>query len=449
MSNRLTRLIRNLPKAGGHGNAGLASYFLDLAHIKVKPGGTIAFVLPFTVTIGTSWAKARELLINNYKDITIVAIANSGSTDRAFSSDTGMAEALVVATRRQTDDNYDNNDVLFVNLYERPADPVKAVEQARRITLTASRTSDSKGSGSIDIGATQIGNFIWAGIQDVGCAGITQIDLAACARSLIDGKLSLPRLKDIDLALVKLGELGDRGPYHMDINGWQADKETPRGPFDLERITTGRSVAYPILWEHAAQNETNIVVAPDHEGMIRPGLKDKALRIWDSASRLHLNRDFRLNSQPLAACFTDTPCIGGRAWPTSKLYDANWDKAVALWLNTTLGLISFWWAGSLQQQGRAIVAITRLSELVTLDTRALTDSQLTLADEIFDQFRSTEFLPANEAWHDDNRRKLDEAIFVDLLGFDRDQIMPSLAILRDQWCREPSVHGGKSTRPQD
>lgn len=447
MSDRLTKLTRKIPRACGHGNAGLASYFLDLAHIKVKPGGTIAFVLPFTITIGTSWAKARKLLINNYRNITIVAIADSGSTDRAFSSDTGMAEVLVVATRRHADDSFDNNDVLFVNLYERPADPIKAVEQARRINLTASKTSDSKKAGSIDIGETQIGNFIWADIQDVGCAGITQIDLAACARSLIDGKLSLPRLKDIDFALVKLGELGDRGPYHMDINGWQADKETPRGPFDLEKITTGKSTAYPILWEHTAQNETNIVVVPDHEGVIRPGLKDKALRIWDSASRLHLNRDFRLNSQPLAACFTYTPCIGGHAWPTYKLYDANWDRIMVLWANTTLGLISFWWVGSLQQHGRARLAISRLSELMTLDPRALTDSQLTLADEIFDQFRSTEFLPANEAWHDDNRRKLDEAMFVDLLGFDRDQIMPSLAILRDQWCREPSVHGGKPTRP--
>ena len=62
--NRPTKLTRKIPRACGHGNAGLASYFLDLAHIKVKPGGTIAFVLPFTMTIGTSWAKARKLLIN-------------------------------------------------------------------------------------------------------------------------------------------------------------------------------------------------------------------------------------------------------------------------------------------------------------------------------------------------------------------------------------------------
>lgn len=450
MSDRLTRFTQKLPQACGHGNAGLASYFLDLAHIKVKPGGTIAFVLPFTVTIGTAWAKARELLAKHYKDINIVAIANSGSTDRAFSSDTGMAEVLIIATRRQEDDRCDDDKILFVNIYERPTDPIKAVEQARRITLTASETSESKGSGSIDIGDIHIGNFIWADIQDTGCAGITQIELATFARSLTDSKLSLPRLKDItDFALVKLGELGERGPYHMDINGWQADKKTPRGPFDLEKVSTRRLRAYPILWEHDARNETHMVLTPDHEGIVRPGLKDKALQIWDTASRLHLNRDFRLNSQPLAACFTDTPCIGGRAWPTFKLHDENWDKTIILWANTTLGLISFWWVGSLQQQGRSILAITRLSELVTLDPRSLTDNQLILADEIFTQFREKTFLPANEIWRDENRRLLDEAVFVDLLGFNRNKIMPSLAILRDQWCREPSVHGGKSTRPQD
>ena len=38
----------------GHGNAGLASNFLDLAHVKTKPGGTVALVLPVVVVSGAS-----------------------------------------------------------------------------------------------------------------------------------------------------------------------------------------------------------------------------------------------------------------------------------------------------------------------------------------------------------------------------------------------------------
>ena len=55
-----------------HGHAGLASAFAALANRKVRAGGIAAFVLPFTVVNGASWAKFRELLAAQYTDITIV-----------------------------------------------------------------------------------------------------------------------------------------------------------------------------------------------------------------------------------------------------------------------------------------------------------------------------------------------------------------------------------------
>ena len=96
MSKRLGSLRRKLEhEPAGHGNAGLASNFFDLAHAKVKPGGTVAFVLPSTISAGDAWAPSRRLLQKYYRDITIVTIAAAGSNSRAFSADTGMAEALV------------------------------------------------------------------------------------------------------------------------------------------------------------------------------------------------------------------------------------------------------------------------------------------------------------------------------------------------------------------
>lgn len=37
--------------------------------------------------------------------------------------------------------------------------------------------------------------------------------------------------------------------------------------------------------------------------------------------------------------------------------------------------------------------------------------------------------------------------YVDVLGLPA-SILEPLAVLRRQWCAEPSVHGGKSTRPR-
>jgi len=44
MSDRLKKIRK--PKMAGHGNAGLASNFIDIAHAKVRPGGVVALVLP-------------------------------------------------------------------------------------------------------------------------------------------------------------------------------------------------------------------------------------------------------------------------------------------------------------------------------------------------------------------------------------------------------------------
>ena len=53
---------------------------------------------------------------------------------------------------------------------------------------------------------------------------------------------------------------------------------------------------------------------------------------------------------------------------------------------------------------------------------------------------------ANEAYRDATRQALDKTVLVDLLGVPS-SMLDSLAPLRQQWCNEPTVHGGKSTRP--
>ena len=81
-----------------HGNAGIASAFAALAQIKLKPGGVLALVLPLSVANGLSWEGFREVLAKQYTDLEVLSIAANGR-EMSFSSDTGMAECLVVARR--------------------------------------------------------------------------------------------------------------------------------------------------------------------------------------------------------------------------------------------------------------------------------------------------------------------------------------------------------------
>ena len=432
MSAVLKEIYRRMPDRVGDGNAGLASNFVDLVHAKVKMGGVLALVMPVTLVSGASWQKVRNLLARHYRDQTIVTIAAVGGLDRSFSADTGMGETLVVATRDDPagSENDPDGRTLYVNLKRRPPSVMSAVETARAVAR-AGRTD----RGWLTVGEQEVGCFIRAEVGDGGCAGVREPDVAAAALGLTRHRLQLARIDPQDLPLTSLGRLGERGLHHRDISG------ANRGPFDIHDLDKGQTASYPALWRHAARRERRMTVEFDTQGRVRQGYDAKALKVWKTATRLHFNLDFRLNSQSLAACLTPDKSIGGRAWPNFVLRDSLWESAVALWANSTLGIISFWFKGTRQHQGRACLTIKTLPSLPILDMRSLSPSQIEQAGSMFEDFASREFLPAHQAHRCRTRRSLDEAILIDLLDMDREVLEP-LAVLRRQWCNEPSVHGG-------
>ena len=345
----------------GDGRAGLASNFIDLAHTKIKPGGTIAFVLSATFASGGAWKKVRDFLSKHYQDIIVVSIASHGSTNQAFSFDTGMAEVLIVATRKK--EKTPTTDTTFINLERRPQSVLEAVVMARSIGGIPSDNGE---------GRVMNGSYIKGDLGQGGFSGVTDGSVAKAASGIYGGALCLPRLLDkVDIPIVELGSLGERGPVHREISGKNKYTGQILGPFDIDPIDTKRTPIYPTLWSHDATRERQFVVLPDSQGRIRPGYEEKAAKIWATASCLHFNLDFRLNSQSLASCLTPAKTIGGRAWPSFICKDTIWEIPLVLWMNTILGLISFWWKGSRQQQGRACITVSRLPSLAVLDVREI------------------------------------------------------------------------------
>lgn len=436
MSAALKEIYRRMPDRVGDGNAGLASNFVDLAHAKIKAGGVVALVMPVSLVSGASWSKVRSLLARHYRDLVMVTIAGIRQRDRSFSDDTHMGEVLVVATRRGPSRRAGGAQArtLYVNLNRRPPSIVSAVEIARAVG--AAPDTDR---GWLQVGEETVGCFIRAGIDDGGCAGVREPDVARTALGLVEGRLELARIESMDIPLTTLDQLGERGLYHLDIKG------PNRGPFEMQNLSAGQVASYPALSRHHAPRERRLVVQPDTQGRVRQGYDAKALEVWKTATRLHFNLDFRLNSQSLAACMTPTRAIGGRAWPNFLLGEAGWEYPAVLWANTTLGLISFWFKGTRQHRGRACVTIQTLPFLPILDTRLLDATQVRKARGLFDEFASRDFLPAHQANVDKTRQDLDRAVLIDLLGLDG-RVLEPLEVLREQWCKEPSVHGGAGGR---
>ena len=430
-----------------HGNAGSASAFAALADRKLKVGGVLAMVLPLSVSGGVAWQKFREMLGNGYTGLTVLSIpANDKSM--SFSSDTGMAECLVLARKMSP---AIVNDMAgrahFVSLRHRPQGFAGASAVAKEIIANGGNVRGIEdgpyGGTRLQMGNDLAGHIIATphfGNGSWGSVRIADYSLAQTAYALAQSRLWPPAQSEMmELPMAPLNRIGKLGLYHLDITG-----PAPRGPFD--KIAASPTATYPALWNHNAVQETRIVCEPDSQLVVRNGMERKAATVWDTASHSHLNFEYTFGSQPLAVAFTESESVGGRVWPNVIFDDKRFDYAFAVWGNSTLGLLCHWWHASRQQSSKVSMTIRSAETLPILDLRALSDEQLATAQAIFEEFRDKELQPAYLADADVNRALLDRRVARDLLGFD-DGVYQGVRRLAAKWCAEPSVHGGKA-RPR-
>ncbi len=442
MANRLKQLAKD---TSYHGHAGLGSAFASLAHRKLRSNGVLALVLPFTAINGSSWAKFRELIATQYTDVTIVSIATNGY-DMSFSSDTDMAECLVIG-RRVARDEKPKGRGTFISLRRKPKGFVDAQEVSKAVlTSTTPRHLEDEpyGGGPIYCGDAVAGEMLDAPIDDHesgwGAARILDASVAQVAHSLSGGELRLPAESKVHkLPIVRLNRIGQLGVHDSYLT-----MRTHKGPFTKESASP--TATYPSLYNHDAKKETRLTCEPDSQLRVRQRMEERAAELWTTASRCHISRGFRFNSQPLAVAFTKQESLGGRAWPNVTFPDKRFDYAFSTWLNSTLGILAYWWHSSRQQAGRGEMTRLVIRSLPVLDFRSLTDAQLRTAEDIFSEFRDLELKPAYLADADPNRALLDRRMVCDLLGFDEDTYA-AVRRLAAKWSAEPSVHGGKA-RPK-
>ncbi len=438
MAARLKRFARD---SCYHGYAGIASAFVALADRKVKPGGVVALVLPLSVAAGESWRGVRRLFAAEYTDLTVLSIAATGSR-MSFSSDTGIAECLVVARKRKGDEGPGRR-AEFLSLRERPrgfAEAAAIAAGARQVGAGRRIEDGPYGGARLTVGEDHGGEALNVPRDDAGLWSAVRLfdaSTAQTAHALTRSSLWLPGRRAVALATASLGDLAERGWHDLNFTGRQA-------PFD--RLPPSPTATYPALWNHNADRETRLVVDADSQLQARVGREDRAAAAWATASRTHLNRDFTFGSQPLAVAYTEHECVGGRVWPSVRFDDPRFEVVFSLWCNSTLGLVSHWWHSSRQQSSKAGLTVSTLDSLSVLDLRTLAEAQLEGARHIFDEFRELDLQPAYRADTDPNRALLDRRVVCDLLGFG-EEVFRGVRRLAAKWCAEPSVHGGKK-RPE-
>jgi hypothetical protein len=451
MSERLSRLATGTCY---HGNAGEASAFLALAHRKISDSGTLALVMPLTLQFGASWEESRRLLREHYSDLCVVSIAAGRHQDMSFSADTGMAECLIVGTRNRGG----SQRAIFVMLAAAPAVPLEGATIARIVREgrhTARRLEDGPvGGTTIQIGDDVVGTMLNAPLPVDGPWPLSRVADASVAQTAYQlatcSRLWLPsEPKASSIAICLLTGLADVGPLHRDINGIENRGTVLRGPFDIFPITPGQEATYPALWNHDADAERTLVVAPDSQALIRQGrssgeeaaLREKAARLWTTAGKCHFNYDFQFNSQSTAAVLTECPAIGGRAWPSINFHETSHEAAFVLWANSTLGLLLHWWYASKQQSGRGSITLSRLPGFPVYDFRTLTTAALDRAAQLVEELKMLSLCTFDEIDVDLARHEIDRIALTEvfpLTGHDA-----ALDLLRRKLAREPSITGGR------
>ena len=441
IAKRTSELLRGTP---ANQMAGHASSFTVLADRMVKPGGRIALVLPVTALFGESWAEIRQMLSCKY-DVEYV-VSSHDPEMRSMSYDTAIAETLLVARRLREDESPSGRGV-FVNLWRaahRETDALAILNALKSMDSVPSLKVDGPpvGGSPLMVGGEQWGEVVDGPVGERHWKGARWRRALAgqFAAALERGELWSEYGNQViaRLPVASMGGVCNVGPQHRRIRG-------SLGVFDGYH-GYNESAQFPALWAHSESVHQSMHAEPNAWLSPQPG-RDHT-EIWSHSGTLHVTPAIRYNSQRVMALRTTIRSLGMSMWFTLSAKDddlvakAQREVALALWCNSTLGIMLHANNANSAQFGRGTGHKRTLEGMSTLDVGRLEEWQLEEAQAIWREFEGREFEPFHRCAVDPVRIALDERILRGLFGLG-DNAVDAVANLRTLLAGDPSIHGGK------
>ena len=442
IAKRTSALLKSTP---ANQTAGHASSFTVLADRMVKPGGRVALVLPVTALFGESWRKIRGMLSSKYE---LEFVISSHDPDLlSMSYDTAIAEALLIA-RKLTSAETPTGRGVFVNLWRAPYQETDALALVRAVSAAASTSLLRADGPPVGGNPLLVGGEQWGEVADgpVGekywtAARWRQTLLAQFAMALERGELWTEDGTRAagHVPVAALGDICNVGPQHRQIKGSLGVFEAYHG--------WNEQTQFPAIWKLNSSIHQGLLAEPNARLVPKPD-RDH-IPIWSQSGTLQITVDVRYTSQPVMAVRTDIRALGVRAWHTLTSYgtdpvvNSRLEIALALWCNSTLGLLLHANHSNRSQEGRGQGNKGMLESLVTLNVRKLKSWQQQAAQAIWQDFIDRKFLPFYQCAVDPVRIELDERIVRDLLGLGDDAVA-AVSKLRILLAEAPSIRGSKT-----
>ena len=433
---KLKKLVkRNHLKANV--TAGLGSVFVAIGDRYVKRGGRLALVLPKALVSGVAWAPTRELLADSYQVEYLIASQDPERWN--FSESTSLSEVMLVARKLERGEDASVKNTVVLNLWRNPDTAFEALAIYHTL-INKPVPPGPRGQGALEFsldrssGRVKLGEalaFPWGEMRNwpawiLPCA-FAQSDLTRAAYFLSGGELWLPGRKgSAQVPLKPLRDFAILGPDVRDIHDG----------FKVSQSAT----AYQAFWGHDAQAITNLEQEPN--AFLMPLSEAKAGRplrktedLWPLAGKIMLAERIRLNSQRMICLRVSQLSLSNSWWPVSlkeKFQREEIEKALALWLNSTLGLLLV--IANRQETEGAWMKFKKpvLEKLPVLDFEGLSADQVRQLAAAYDEVRREELKPFPEMADDPVRDRIDQAV-AKTLG------LPDFSVLRRLLAQEPVV----------
>ena len=408
--------------------AGLGAAFVATAARKIRPGdGRLALVLPLTVCTGRSWQQTRALIECEFA--LDIVIASHDPQRWNFSDSTDLSEALLIATRRHRNGPQTKHRTTFVNLWQNPTNVLDAHRIAQAAVDAAPAYLEGTGTALLEVDGRHVGEVLsvpeseligkkWAGVQ-FARADVTRSAL----RLLNDNEVRIPGEQETaNVSLCRLDEIGQIGPDVRDI--WDGFKPT-------DSVTP-----YAMVEGHDTNQRRFMTTEPNKylSALAEPrrgrNLKS-AEQLWSRAGHLLVAARPRLNTMRVAAILSSEMVLSN-VWWSVRTENRCWDKVLTVWLNSSLGLLTFLSIRNTTEGGWVAMKKADLQELPVLDLRLLSQEQIQGLSDVFDRLSDAEFERLPGMSDCAARRALDDGLS-DIMG------LPRLDGLRALLATEPVV----------
>lgn len=384
--------------------------FIILSEYLTKSDGVVSLVLPLVATMNHATSSLRPLLAEKFHIDTIVVPHDPKRF--WFSENTSISEMLVIM--RRIDKGQPKQNTRIINLAVNPSTSAEAVGLARDIR-------ECKYGDNVQVVEWPHSRIIqgdWAGVQFFSPYLVERFV------EIRDGKM---------FKVVEIGKVADVGPNGRTITMYMNRSDTP-----------GKH-GWASIWGNETGRIQSMQIEPYTYVVPKANKKKEADRFWTNRATLLLPERIRLNLVHVTTICSTIPTVGtswtgvrphtSDAWSDKrrKLWYGSWPKAMAVYLNSTPGIIALLGVRIPKQLSYPNYSLEENQRRIPVPR--LTCQQVSKLAVVYDQLCTAQLgLWRNSS--DKTRIALDKAI-CETLGLDEEVVDR----MRHELSREPMVTG--------